>query len=208
MRKLFAAAAVGLFFCLTATAQKMKGKTFLGFKAGANVSTFRTPTDYPDFDPALKTGISLGTFVEIPVSDKVVIQPEFYYSQMGSRGASSPWGTVRFRYNYFSVPVVLKYRLGQSFAAFIGPEADILIRARKRDQYSTESITYVVRDYDLGFTVGAEAWFSPKVSLAARYIHGTRDVSLNNDHFTFFNQGVQVTVGYKLYSRAKKTRSK
>jgi hypothetical protein len=186
----------------------MKESTFLGFKAGTNISTFRTAVNYADFDPGLKIGVVLGAYVEMPIKKRFYFQPEFLYSQMGSKGASSQWGDVTFRYNYFSVPMMFKYKVNPSFSVLLGPQADFLLRARKRDFFKTESITYVIRDYDLGFTAGVEGWFSKKFSITARYIHGIRDVSLTPDQNTFFNQGLQIAVGYKLYKKEKKTRTK
>jgi Outer membrane protein beta-barrel domain len=208
MRKLLAAVAVCLLCCPVTFAQKIKGKTFFGLKTGINISTFRTAVDYPGFDPSLKVGYALGGFVEIPLKSRFYLQPEFLYSQMGSKGSSSQWGTVTFRYNYFSLPLILKYKISETFSFLAGPQADFLIRARKKDIFKTESITYVIKDYDLGFTAGAEAWFSKKVSLTARYIHGIRDVSLTSDQNTFFNQGLQIAVGYKLYAKTKKPKGK
>jgi hypothetical protein len=208
MRKLLAAVAVCLLCCSVTFAQKMKGKTFFGFKAGTNISTFRTAVDYPDFDPALKVGYVLGGFVEIPLKSRFYLQPEFLYSQMGCKASSTQWGSVKFRYNYFSLPLIIKYKISESFSVLAGPQADFLLRARKKDFFSTETITYNIKDYDLGFTVGAEGWLSKKVSLTARYIHGIRDVSLTSDQNTFFNQALQMVVGYKLYARTRKAKSK
>lgn len=206
MRKLLAAAVAVLLCCSASIAQPGKGKSSFGFKGGFNVSTFRTAVDYTDFEPGLKVGIVLGAFVEIPVSSRFTIQPEFLYSQMGSQGSSSEWGTVTFKYNYFSIPLLAKLKLGNNFAVFAGPEADFLIRARKKEFDGTETITNDIQDFDCGFTVGVEGWFSKKWVLAARYIHGIMDSSLSDETHTFFNQGLQVTVGYKLFKRAKKAK--
>jgi Outer membrane protein beta-barrel domain len=206
MRKLLAAMVAVLLCCTATFAQTGKAKSALGFKAGMNVSTFRTAVDYSDFESSLKVGYVLGAFVEIPLKSRFVLQPEFLYSQMGSKGSSSEWGSVTFKYNYFSIPLLLKYKVAKSFTVFAGPEADFLIRARQKDFFRTTTITNDIQDFDCGFTVGAEYWFSKSWVLGARYIHGINDVSLDDEGHTFFNQGLQVNVGYKLFRKIKKAK--
>ena len=112
MRKLLAAAAI-LLFCSTVIAQNAKPKTKLGFKAGLNVSGFRTAVDYPDVKTKVIPGIVLGAYVHIPLSSRFSLQPEFLYSQLGARSQSiSQWGGYyTFRYNYFSIPLLVKYNV-------------------------------------------------------------------------------------------------
>jgi hypothetical protein len=210
MRKLLAATAICAICCHIShisLAQNKKHKSVFGFKAGANVSTFRTAVEYTDFDPSVKAGLVLGGFVEIPVSSHFLLQPQFLYSQMGCTASSGAWGDVKFKYNYFSLPLLVKYKVTDIFNVFAGPQADFLLRARKKDYFKTESITYVIRrDYDLGFTAGVELLLSKRVSADARYVHGIRDVSLTSDQNTFFNQGLQVAVGYKIFGKPKKAK--
>jgi hypothetical protein len=49
-----------------------------------------------------------------------------------------------------------------------------------------------------------EAAASRNFVVGARYIHGSQDVSTKSGQNTFFNQGVQVTVGYKLLKKTHK----
>jgi Outer membrane protein beta-barrel domain len=206
MRKLLAAMVAVILCCSATFAQKAKSKSVFGFKGGFNASTFRTAVHYDNFDPDWKAGLVLGAFVEIPLAGNLTVQPEFLYSEMGSKGGSGEWGNVTFRYDYFSIPVLIKYRFCKSFNVFVGPQADFLIRARQRDFYRTVTITNDIKDFDFAVTAGLEAWFSKQFVLSARYIHGVRDVSFENETHTFFNQGVQVTFGYKLFKKAKKAK--
>lgn len=210
MRKLFTAVVVMLLCYSTMSAQKMKQKASLGFKAGVNVSSFRTAVDYTDFDPNVKLGVVLGGFVQIPVSARVTIQPEFLYSQLGAQASSGLWGDVTFRYNYFSVPVLIKYNVVKSFYVYAGGEADFLIRARQKQIYKTTTITYGIKDFDFAYT-GGIGTSAKKWTFDLRYIHGSQDVSAAPGQTTFFNQAVQVTLGYKLQpkkAKAKKAKAK
>jgi hypothetical protein len=206
MRKLLAAVIAILLFYPATFAQTGKGNSYFGFKAGMNVSRFRTAVHQSNFEPKLKVGMVLGGFWEIPFSSHFLLQPEFLYSQMGSRGAASPGGSVILRYNYFSIPLELKYKC-HDFSFFAGPQADFLIRARQKNYFGTKTITNDIQDFDCGFTVGAEYWFSKHWVLAARYIHGIRDSALDDESNTFYNQGAQVNIGYKLFHKDKKPKA-
>ncbi|MEI9807845.1 MAG: porin family protein [Bacteroidota bacterium] len=201
MRKLLAAMVAAMLCCSFVFAQKTKAT--LGFKAGVNVSSFRTAVDYSYFDKNLKLGQVFGAFVQIPVcSSRFTIQPEFLYSQLGAKGTSTPYGEATFRYNYFSIPVLVKYKVVNSFNVFAGAEADFLLRARLKQLYKTSTITYDIKDFDFAYTAGVGA-SAKQWTFDLRYIHGSQDVSPDADETTFFNQAVQFTLGYKLHKKAK-----
>jgi hypothetical protein len=206
MRKSLAAMVAVLFCCSALFAQHTKEKMRLGFKAGVNVSTFRTAVDYSDFGPHMKLGQVFGAFVQVPVcSSRFLVQPEFLYSQMGAKATSSLWGDVTFRYNYFSIPVLVKYKFATGFNVFAGPQFDMLIRARQKQINKTSTITYGIKDFDFVYTAGLGA-SSKNWIFDIRYMHGSQDVSPAAGETTFFNQGIQATVGYKLYKRTKKAK--
>ncbi|MDP4264974.1 MAG: porin family protein [Bacteroidota bacterium] len=208
MRKSLAIAMAALLCCTVLFGQDGKNKTAFGFKTGMNFSTFRQVVSYPTYQAKLKLGFVFGGFVDIPVSDRVNLQPEFLYSQMGAKAFdATTFGDVRLRYNYFSVPFLVKYKATKTLKVFIGPEADFLIRARQKDylDHST-SVTNQIKDFDFAFTVGFEAWATKHIVVGVRYIHGSQDVSTTPSQNTLFNQGIQVTAGYKLFRKAKKAK--
>jgi Outer membrane protein beta-barrel domain len=207
MRKLLAAIVAILLYCSTIFAQSTKEKTKLGFKGGLNISGFRTAVRYPYIEQHSKAGLVLGAFVHIPLSSHFSLQPEFLYSQMGSISKSLLWGGgghYTFRYNYFSVPVLVKYKITKCFNVFAGGEADFLLRATQKGSPS-KTITYKIEDFDFAYTAGIGT-SSKQWTFDLRYIHGSRDVSAASDVTTFFNQAVQATIGYQLNKKAKKTK--
>ncbi|MBC7946893.1 MAG: PorT family protein [Chitinophagaceae bacterium] len=203
MRNLLAAMVAVVLSCSTLSAQTLKEKTSFGFKAGVNISTFRTAIDYQNFKPAVKLGQVFGGFVQIPVSSRFIIQPEFLYSQLGAKTESQFWGEATFRYNYFSIPVLVKYKLISTWNVFAGAEADFLIRARQKQSLKTSTITNDIKDFDFAYTAGFGT-AGPRWIFDARYIHGSQDVSPSAGENTFFNQAVQLTLGYKLLKKAAK----
>ena len=206
MRNLLAALAVFLLFNSVTFAQFKKEKSVFGFKAGVNISGFRTAVDYADFESQPKAGQVFGGFVNIPVSPRWSLQPEFLYSQLGTRSNSTTWGNATFRYNYFSMPLVMKYRITKCLNAFAGGDANFLIRATLKGDVHKEYVTNDIKDFDFAYTAGIGA-DSKRWTFDARYIHGTQDVSPDASHTTFFNKAIQATVGYKLIKKAKKPKA-
>jgi len=212
MRKSLAAAVVLFLCCSPLFAQFTKGKPAFGVKSGINISTFRPAVTYENYDADLKLGFVLGAFVDIPVSARFSIQPEFLYSQMGARvfDGMNNFGNLILRYNYFSIPILAKYKITSLVTVVAGVQNDLLIRGRQEDDLGHKTtVTNTVKDYDFVYTAGVEFWVNKKKNLVtgARYMHGSQDVSISNENSTFFNQGVQVTIGYKLGKKMKKIKA-
>lgn len=207
MRKVLAVAIAILLFTPVLFSQSIKPKTTMGFKAGLNISGFRSAVDYPDVENGPLAGFVAGVYVHIPLSSRFSLQPEFLYSQLGAKSKSIElWGgDYNFRYNYFAIPMLVKYSITPKFNVMAGAEGDILIRARQRGTPST-TITYNIKDFDFIYTVGIGTT-NKQWSFDLRYLHGSQDVSYKPSESTFFNQAVQFTVGYQLKKKAKKDKN-
>lgn len=210
MRKASAILVVFLLSCTTLLAQYKKGNPTIGVKTGLNLSTFRTPLSYHNFDPSWdKAGFVAGAYVDLPLNKRFSIQPEFLYSAMGSNVFTSN-GDVRFRYNYFSIPLLVKFKVSKSWRVLAGVQGDVLFRGRERreDQDVTLTVTDATRDFDFGYTGGIEALISSRFSVIARYIHGTKDVATTANEHTAMNQAVQATVNFALCKPGSKKAKK
>lgn len=209
MRKLFAAWVAILLCCSITFAQTAKSKPFFGAKAGLNLSTFRTAVDYSTFEPKVKAGAVLGGFVCIPLSNKFSLQPEFLYSQMGAKAFDDILGKKTFYYNFFAMPLLVKFKVFPKWNLVGGAEMDFLIRARQKDYLNHKTtITNTIKDFDFAYTIGFETWLSKNIVVGARYIHGTQDLSPTSDENTTFNQTIQSTIGWRLFKKVKKAKVK
>ncbi len=205
MRKILTALVVVILCTFTSFAQKPKAA--FGFKAGINLSTFRTAVDYENFDPRWKAGFALGAFVDIPVAGRFSVQPEFLYSQMGSKAFDDFFGEKTYRLNYFSLPILVKFTACKNLRLIAGPQLDFLIRGTEEDALDhSVSITNDIKDFDFALTAGLETTLSQNIVVGARYIHGTQDVSNTTDENSLFNQGVHVSFAWKLLKKTKKAK--
>ena len=107
-------------------------KTSLGIKTGVNVSRLRLNGKIPGIMTSnYRTGFVAGAFVNFPVGKKspFSIQPEFLYSSMGGDLKNEINEKQNLRFNYFSVPVLIKFQFSKKLAAFAGPQVDAILYA-------------------------------------------------------------------------------
>ena len=214
MKSKFILVALVLTSLLTkVNAQEMKW----GVKAGYNMSTFKSDIDGLKYLP----GYHFGAILEIKASEKLSVQPEFFYSREGAKLELEEFVNEntgfsidsKLKLDYIQLPVTLKYYAFDKLSIELGPQIGYLISA-KNDYTntivldgltSTESKTEDVKshfksiDFALKFGLGYE--FKNKMFFQARYTYGLSDIK-NSDgeeaiNSKITNQGFQFSIGYK-----------
>jgi hypothetical protein len=174
-----------LFFILpifVSKAQELK----IGIKTGINLSILSGTVNR---DPKYKPGAHIGGFVDIPASEVVHIQPEFYYSSQGAKVSYGTAGVVKtgetnLNLHYFNLPLILKFYISEIFNFQFGPQAGILIGARERGTYNGLDIdenttsSYKAIDFALSGGFGIEA--SENLSFGARLNYGISNIGKEN----------------------------
>jgi outer membrane protein OmpA-like peptidoglycan-associated protein len=184
-----------------------KPKTTFGFKAGANFSNFRlkNPKNPVGLESKSRTGVVGGFFIDIPFSRLLSIEPNFLYSQMGSKlkGVSnSTSGEADQKLNYFSMPLLLKFNLSPHFSFLVGPQFDFLTSVKlTTDNTSISNDGKFVKN-DIAATAGIQFWMGRYLGIDARYIYGTKNIAYYNNSTTAnfgktYNQAFQVTANFR-----------
>jgi hypothetical protein len=193
MKKIFVFILMASVFTITSQAQNTTSKKLTwGYKIGINGSNLRVK-DAADYN--WKTGLATGLFFNIKLTDKLSLQPEALYSSMGARNVINSSGSLRL--NYFSLPVMAKYKIHKGFAVIAGPQMDMLIQAKTKS--SSNSFTKVTDNYNESsfiLTGGAEFWPVHCLGFSARYMYGLNDVVAGSGA-ELKNQGVQVMAAVK-----------
>ena len=84
----------------------LSGQTTLGFQGGLSLATIGgSDADY--MDPGYRTGIGLGAFLNLPVTELLSIQPEFFYLQKGFQ-TTEQGVEITFAVDYVEIPVLLR----------------------------------------------------------------------------------------------------
>jgi opacity protein-like surface antigen len=193
MRKISTTLIITLLISTSLLAQKKKWGHF-GLKTGANFSAIHVK-DNDNVDSKWKSGFVIGATVQIPVSSKFSIQPEFLYSAMGGNLETAPGQKSIYRLNYFSIPVLGKIQICKNWNALVGPQLDALIQGKTN---GGAVITNSMNEFVFSATAGAEYWVKPSISLGLRYMYGLSNTLGNKSATKWNNHGAQLTIGFKL----------
>src|SRR5687768_4882584 len=133
MKKIYYSILVMFIFSVTANAQKGHYTSSGGLVGGANYSSIRIGENTGGLDSKSRWGFAGGVYLGFPLGDKLTLQPEFLYSEMGGKITTGAAATdYEQKFGFISVPLLLKIHLGKSFAFVLGPQLDITADAEKK----------------------------------------------------------------------------
>ena len=181
-----------------------KQKTSFGIKTGVNVSNLNLNGNSSDLiNSDYRTGFVAGAFVNIPIRKfPISIQPEFLYSSMGGDLSTELKEKKNFRFNYFSIPLLIKYQFSKKFVAFAGPQLDAILYAEESNKFGEFDITGSVEEFDAHITGGLEYWIGKNIMLSGRYMYGFYEVHTIPPGISMINRGFQFTIGLR-FRKAK-----
>lgn len=178
----------------------------LGFQTGLN---FGNASTSPSVSTSSRTGFMLGYMMEIGVSEKFFIEPGLVYVQKGAEfylSALPGFGNVTWKFNYLSLPIMLKGKFGhEDFKPilFAGPDIGINLSAEiqgtNNGQTQTADVKNLTETIDFAFDIGAggEYQISPSGTMqgSIRYSFGLSDIDKSSASWK--SSGVQLVVGMK-----------
>ena len=203
MRKIVLVLTSILFLCLQLTAQqvKTKQKPSFGILGGLNVTKLRLEGPNSGLiESDYRTGLAAGAFVNFQLGKRPFsLQPEFLYSSMGGDLLFPGNDQRNYRFNYFSVPVLLKYQFSRKLAAFAGPQVDIKIYGKETNKFGDINASANLEEFDALATWGLEWWPWKHVFVQGRYMHGFRKVYHVEPEISANNRGFQVSLGVRFH---------
>jgi hypothetical protein len=195
MKKLALVFLAGMSIATAANAQFQ-----FGIKAGANFSTVNG-SDVAGASTV--TGFNGGVYFKLPITGHLSIQPELLYS---GQGFGDNDGTVdaKQHFNYFNIPVLLKYTHFSGLFVETGPQAGVLTSANyKADGVSTDDKSYYhSADFSWVVGVGFKIPTTP-LSIDARYNFGLSNIentSGTGNTGSVRNGSFQIGLMLKLFS--------
>lgn len=192
MRKISTTLIIALLVSSSLMAQKKKWGHF-GLKFGSNFSTIKVK-DAANTDSKYRTGLVAGAFVQIPLSSKFSIQPEFLYSSMGGNIEVNSNVKNNYRLNYFSIPVLGKIQVAKKFGIVVGPQIDALIQGKSNGV----KIDPILSEFVASATAGIELKPVPAISIGLRYMYAFTNALGNDNPIKWTNHGAQLTIGFNL----------
>lgn len=145
-----------------------------------------------------RTGMHVGGFVQIPVSESVVIEPGILYSTKGY----TLKGDVDFKVlellgigaradlmsQYLDMPLLVKATLGNGFQVYAGPQLSYLMNADLRARASVLGVNLLNKKIDVtdqfnkvdaALTAGIGYQFNNGISINAGYDYGLSRIDAN-----------------------------
>jgi hypothetical protein len=169
----------GLAYALSA---QETNRCRFGVKAGLNYSNLYTN----DSDHSkTHAGLNVGLFASLPLSNRVSLQPELYYTTKGADvtyNNSFVDGTASFNLNYLEVPLLMVVHVTKNFNIHLGPYAAVLISGKVSNKSNVRLFDFEqnlnIDDYnrlDAGIAAGVGIDIGP-LNIGARYNYGLTKV--------------------------------
>ena len=184
MKKLCIVAVLAIFSFTSVNAQGAK----FGAKAGVNFANFTGDIE----ENKMLTGFHIGAFVELELSEALILQPELLFSTQGTKFKESGV-SIDFNANYINLPVMFKYGVADGFNLEAGPQIGFLLSAEIAD----EDIKDEMESIDFGMNVGASYDFSDDLFAQARYNFGITNLVDDSEGGDLKNSVISVSLGYR-----------
>ena len=161
-----------------------------------------------------RTGLHIGSYVHIPISETISFEPGFAYSKKGYsiKGdfqipALKYFGInigAQVQSHYIDIPLVLKANVYKGFQVYAGPQVSYLVRSTLNAKLGVLGISIFNKGFgiterfnkvDLGLTGGLGYQFDNGINVQAGYDYGLSKLD-KNDNYAAYNRVVKVSVGY------------
>lgn len=192
-----------------------------GLKVGGNAAFLLNPKPLAHTSEA-KPGVVGGVFLSLPLGERIAIQPEVQYSQLGTRFKHDASGNSAFtlpspRDRLFldevTVPLLLKvFLVKRKVHLHAGPQFGFVLRAeeeRTNGGVTTKTdVSDLYRSTDYGIVAGIGANLPLRLTLDLRYVAGVADMiadsrlvaqrALNNEG-KLNQHALQLLLGVRIY---------
>lgn len=172
-----------------------------GLRGGPSYTTLGGEGAY--IDPKFRFGYHLGGYVSVVISESLYFESGLHFANKGARPKdtfpSGLYPTVR-RFGFLDLPLLLKFRSGNSFYLLAGAQPSLMIssslasgKGKNKFIDRGRQISALWKAYDLAAVIGLGVDLGAAMHLQTTYEHGFIDISevLNSA----FNRGFKLTIG-------------
>jgi hypothetical protein len=194
MKKIIASAILLIALAGVANAQTFS----IGGKAGANLTKITGKA----FKEEYNLGYQLGVFAEIDLSKKWGIQPELLWNQTTTHPGSgidsilNNWqhNTSDIKLNYLTIPILLRYNIGNILTLNLGPQFGILT-SKDKNLWANSKQAFKSGDFSM---VGGVQVNVGHIRVYGRYIAGLSNINDIANQDKWKSQSLQLGVGIRL----------
>lgn len=179
-----------LFFIISTSS--IYSQYSFGLKSGLNFSNVKG-----NVNDDTKTGVYLGVFSIIKITDKFNFQPEIAYSEQGYILGENPKN--KYHINYVNIPLMFDFKDFENFHLEFGPQIGILLKSNVNNTIDLKEYTSKI---DLGISAGFNAYVLKQLFLNLRYNQGFLNFDKEPDsELNLRHSVISFGVGYIFYKK-------
>lgn len=174
-----------------------------GLIGAGNYSRFKiTDRGNLPLESKWKWGYAAGVYLNFPLGNVVSIEPQVLYSAVGTKVETNGNEIVDQQLNYLSVPLLIKFHLGEYVALGVGPQFDFTLSAKEKKMDVDNKDDF--KSTSIGATGGIEFFPRARVTLYGRYTHGLTKIEEPSTTAPFYyNQLFQAGLKFKLFGNKR-----
>jgi hypothetical protein len=161
-----------------------------------------------------RTGLHVGGYVNIPISETFAFEPGLSYSKKGySLKGDFQIPVLKYlgvnaraqvQSHYIDIPLLMKANVYKGFQVYAGPQVSYLVRSTLNAKIGILGITLFNRGFgiterfnkvDLGLTGGIGYQFENGLNIRAGYDYGLSPLDKNNN-YAAYNRVAKISVGF------------
>lgn len=184
-----------LFIVMAGSFAAASAQISYGVKGGLNVSNIGGEDIE---DNKAKIGFHLGGFVNVPVAEKISIQPELVYSAQGVKFDDD----AKYNFSYLNIPALARYSFAAGFYAETGPQLGFLVSARAKQEGEKSNVKDYFKKTDFSWALGVGYLTQSNIGVSARFNFGLSKLDEDGEA-KIFNRVFQVGMFYVLGKTAR-----
>lgn len=173
-----------------------------GFRIGAKLGANLNKVSGKSFNEEFDLSYHVGGFMEIDIAKKWGIQPEVYFNQATTTRTSgfnaiyqaNPNANTDIKLNYLSIPILLRYNIGNIVTLNAGPQFSILLN---NDKTLLQNGGEAFKSGDFAM-VGGLTLNLKMLRVYGRYNIGLSNINDIDDRDKWRNQQLQLGLGIRL----------
>ena len=181
------------FAALTVSAAN--AQSGFGIRGGANFFNFGG-SDVSENDYTNRVGFHAGIYATILPEGPVSVEPGVFYSVKGSQNDDVL--DSRAVLDYVDVPVLLRFRIGEGFNLFAGPQISFLTNSKFEGEFGGSTLSFdtdEIKSTDAGLVFGLGYNLPQGFNVQGSYDYGLTPIFKDSDS-DVFNRGFKVSLGY------------
>jgi hypothetical protein len=181
-------------------------QTVIGVSGGINFAQFSgkdAEIESQELKPIL--GVGAGIFFDIPVIQHLSFRPGIFYSKKGAKYEQVD-SLVSFTFDYIEFPLFMQYKLSASpkfgllllAGPYLGHNFNAMTDYDKVIESGDISIKDSIRDWDLGFIIGAGFLLFERVEIIGQYSMGLSNFNDVDNPPEMKNQTIEIRASFRI----------